>query len=124
MTDLEITILETIYNQPFQEAHRENLYNLNKGNPQLIKSTIDDLLKLELIKQVPCSNNYKLTKTGLKSLHLANQERDKASKQESQQRLDNNISVANLLIPFVIFILGLLIEYHTAIFSFLISFFK
>ena len=124
MNDLQFAVLESIHNQRFQEAHRATLYNLNKCNPQIIKSTIDDLLELELIERVPCSNNYKLTGPGLEALHLANQERDKASKQESQQRFDNNISVANLLIPFIIFILGFLIEHRTAIVSFILAFFQ
>ena len=117
MTDLEYTILESIHNQRFKEAHREILFNLNKSNPEFIKSTIDDLLELNLIEKVPCSNSYKLSKLGLKALHLAKQERKNETKHESQQRFDNNVSVANLLIPFVIFILGLLVEYIIFLFK-------
>lgn len=115
MTDLEFTILKTLYNQPNREAHRKVLFCLDEKNPSNILSVISDLVEFELIKKVVSSDYYKLTKKGLKALHLANQERDQASKQESQQRFDNNVSVTQVLVPLVIFILGLLVDFVVAL---------
>lgn len=117
MTDLEITILQTIHNQKYCEAHRKILYDLNKSNPEMIKSTINDLLKLGLIEAIPLSNCYKLSGSGLNALRLAKKERENDTKQESQQRFDNKISVANLLVPFVIFILGFFVNLIISLFK-------
>lgn len=75
MPNLKFTILKTIYNQPHQEAHRKTLYKLKKKKPQMIKSTIDDLLELELIERVVCSDKYRLTKPGMVEFRLIQRER-------------------------------------------------
>ncbi len=121
MTNLEFDILQAIHNQPFQEAHRKILFTLENYQIDKIKSTIDDLLELKLIKQVPLSNCYKLSDSGLKVLRLAKKERENESKQKSQQRFNKKVAIAGLLVPFVIFILGLFSKY---IVSFIFSLFK
>ena len=121
MLNLEFLILETINNQPFSEAHREILFKLDNHNINEIKSTIDDLIEFNLIEKVPCSPNYKLTTRGKRALRLEKKSRYKNTEQKEKQTFDNQISVANLLVPFVIFILGILVANFSKIISIISS---
>ena len=121
MTDLEFIILETINNQPFSEAHRETLFKLDDYNINDIKSTIDDLIEFNLIEKVPCSPTYKLTTYGKRALRKEKKSRNHNTEQKEKQTFDNQISVANLLVPFVIFILGILVANFSKIISIISS---
>ena len=123
MSELEFAILKTIYTQPNKQAHRQVLFTIDNKLINEIKSAVDDLVILGIIEFNVCSNKYNLTKDGLAIFRLAKKEREQIAKQEKQQRFNNNVSVANLLVPLVTFILGILIEHFADFISFIFSFF-
>ena len=45
------------------------------------------------------------------------------AKQEKQQRFENKIAIANLLVPFITYILGILTEHYTGIIGFFLRLF-
>lgn len=56
------------------------------------------------------------------SQEAAKEARDEA-KQEKQQRFENKLAIANLLIPFITFILGLLAEHYSGMLEFFLKLF-
>ena len=111
MTNLEFDILETIHNQPFQEAHRKVLFTLENYQINIIKSTIDDLLKLELIEQVPNSDSYRLSKDGLVELKLMQLEKKhdaSMKKVEFRENLNTVIAAISLLLSLITLAISLL----------------
>ena len=57
-------------------------------------------------------------------LQQTEKEASEKSKQERQQKFENKIAIANLLIPFVTYILGIITEHYTGIIAFLIELFR
>ena len=56
------------------------------------------------------------------SQEAAKEARDEA-KQEKQQRFENKIAIANLLVPLITYICGLLTEHYAGIFGFFLKLF-
>jgi len=56
-----------------------------------------------------------ITELGKDALSEFEQEHNKQAEEKRQQRFQNKISVLNLLVPFITFILGLLVEYFSGI---------
>ena len=125
MTDLKFNILKLLYNTHTQR-NLSLVYIIDSlpDDKVLIYNALKELQSRGIIENLPCSNFFKLTLSGAEVFEQIQEERTKESKQESQQRFDNKISVASLLIPFVTFILGLLVDHYTNIVSFIISLFK
>lgn len=125
MTDLKFNILKLLYNtHPQRNLSLGDIIDSLPDDKVLIYNALKELQSREIIENLPCSNFFKLTLSGAEVFEQIQEERTKESKQESQQRFDNKISVASLLIPFVTFILGLLVDHYTNIVSFVISLFK
>lgn len=125
MTDLKFQILKLLYQAyPLRELSRMDIIRSINENPLHIHNALKELKSKNYIKQLTCSNVFSLELLGAETYELLQEEREQATKQESQQRFNNKISVANLLIPFIIFILGLLAEHFVGFVSFLISVFK
>lgn len=125
MTDLKFNILKLLYNTHTQRnLSLGDIIDSLPDDKVLIYNALKELQSRGIIENLPCSNFFKLTLSGAEVFEQIQEERTKESKQESQQRFDNKISVASLLIPFVTFILGLLVDHYTNIVSFIISLFK
>ena len=124
MTDLKYAILEKLYFNSRREVHQAELFNIDIYRINEISLAMSDLVSFELIERVIGSNKYHLTTPGIKSFELAKNVRDQASKQEKQQRFDNKMSIANILVPLVTFILGILVDHFANIVSWFLSFFK
>ena len=90
----------------------------------LIHNALKELQARDYIQLLVCSDVFKLTSFGAELFENVQEERDKATKKESQQRFDNKISIASVLIPSITFILGILFEHCTDFIAFLISLFK
>lgn len=58
----------------------------------------------------------------LRLRHLQHEAEEQA-KQERQQRFDNKIAVANILVPLITFVLGILVEHYAGILSWILSLF-
>lgn len=63
----------------------------------------------------------KITPAGTDALQEFKEERRKQAQDEKQQRFENQVSVANLLIPLVTFILGLLVEHFSGVINLLLK---
>lgn len=65
---------------------------------------------------------WKITELGKNELEQFEEKRAEATKKERQQRFENKISVLNLLVPLVTFLLGLLVEHFSGVIDRLFSF--
>lgn len=125
MTDLKFNILKLLYNShPLREQRFGKILHSVPEDPILVKNALSELSSSGIIENLTCSDIYKLTDLGEKVFEQIQEEREQVSKQECQQRFDNKISVANLLIPLVTFILGFFVDHCPEVFSFLSSIFK
>lgn len=71
---------------------------------------------------VPGSHHgWTISPLGLEALERFEQYREKCAAEKRQQRFQNQISVASVLVPFVTFILGLIVEHLAGILDFLFS---
>jgi len=66
---------------------------------------------------------YFITQRGETALSQFKKERDKEAEDKQQKRLENQISIARILVDAVIFILGLVVEYRTGVVSFIFQLF-
>ena len=66
---------------------------------------------------------HQITQKGRAALEEAYQAAEQKAKDERQQRFDNKISIANVLVPLVTFLLGLVIEHYTGIVRLVLSLF-
>ena len=125
MTDLKFQILKLLYETyPFRELSMMDIFNSISDDKNLIHNALKELKSKEYIKQLTCSDVFKLTDSGADVFEQIQEERKQASKHEKQQRFDNKISIASVLIPFITFILGIVFEHYTDFIALFISVFK
>lgn len=127
MTDLKFDILKLLYNSyPLRERKFGEIIESVSADPTLIKNALKELQSPShmLVENLTCSDVYKLTALGAEVYEQLQEEREQASKTERQQSFDNKIAVASLLVPFITFVLGLLVDHYTDLVSFLLSLFK
>lgn len=124
MTDLKYSILGVLYSsQPRQES-KINLINRNLDTPNSTSYAIDELIEAKFIKPVLGTDKVELTSSGANAYEEANEKRNTQAEQKRQQRFDNKISVASVLIPTITFVLGLIVEACTHAIDWLIALFK
>ena len=68
-------------------------------------------------------SNVMLTPEGRLHLAALKNEAENKSQQEKQQRFDNKISILSVLVPFISFILGLVVEHYADIVTLFFSLF-
>ena len=127
MTDLKFDILKLLYNSyPLRERKFGEIIESVSADPTLIINALKELQSPShmLVENLTCSDVYKLTALGAEVYEQLQEEREQASKTERQQSFDNKIAVASLLVPFITFVLGLLVDHYTDLVSFLLSLFK
>jgi hypothetical protein len=124
MNDLKFVILENLYNSQLREMYQADIFNIDKNLINDIKQNLNDLIDVGYVKRLPGSNKYQLTSPGVAAYEQLKQERYQYTEQKRQQRFDNKISVASVLIPLVTFFLGLLFEHFTNFVALLISIFS
>lgn len=114
MTDLKFNILKILYeSNSRRELNRYEIMHSVSDDPNLIKKALEELESTRFIKNLTCSEVFKLTPEGAIIFEQIKEEREKEAKKESQQRFDNKISVVSLLIPLVTFIIGLIVEHYS-----------
>lgn len=74
----------------------------------------------EAIAFIP--DSFRITHLGENALYAFENEREKQSKAERQQRFQNKVSVASVLVPAITFLLGLLVEHFSGITGWLFAF--
>lgn len=67
---------------------------------------------------------YHISQKGLAVLQQLQEEAEQKAKDERQKRFDNKISVLNVVVPLLTFILGILLEHFSGIITKLISMFQ
>ena len=124
MTDLKYSILEILYHRIPRQETIVNLVNIEPYNPSATRYAIRELIEDNLIKNLPVSDIVELTPLGATAYENAVEERKYQSEQKRQQRFDNKISVASVLVPLITFIFGIIVESQFDIVGFVISFFQ
>ena len=124
MTDLKYSILGVLYsNEPRQES-KTNLLNLNFDTPTSTHHAINELLADGFVKPVLGTDRIALTNLGINAYEDANEHRKKQAKEEKQQRFENKVSVASVLVPLITFFLGIIVEFQVNIVDWFLSLFR
>lgn len=63
----------------------------------------------------PIPETWIITSAGQDALLEFEQERDKQTEQKRQQRFQNQVSIAQVLVPLITFILGLVVEHYAGL---------
>ncbi len=68
-------------------------------------------------------SRYKLSPVGADALCAFEQEHQEKAKAERQQRFENKVSVASVLVPLITFFLGLIVEHYAGVVELVVSLF-
>ena len=125
MTELKFAILGFIYQSPNREVEKVALYNQNLGSVKDVRAALEDMLNMNkplIIKPIG-KRTFKLTPHGSIAYELAQEECCKQAKEKEQQRFNNQISIASVLVPLITFIVGLVVEFCTNVIDRIFSLF-
>lgn len=123
MTDLKYSILGVLYsNEPRQES-QTNLIKRHFDTPASTSHAIDELIEAKLIKPILGSDKVELTPSGANVYESAQEVRYQQAEDKKQQRFNNKISVASVLVSTITFILGLVVESYAHIVDWFIALF-
>lgn len=123
MTDLKFSILGEIYSHPKRSVEFSHLIDKKFSSPLATKNAIDELIGEKLIKSIYGPNVLELTPLGANAYEEAKDIRNKDAENKKQQRFQNKISVASVLVPIVTFFLGIILEYKANIIDLFVSLF-
>ncbi len=112
MDDLDFAILEFLFNSPRHESDTKALYDQNFDSFGNVKTALDDMLNADdpYIARCVGKEAFFVTKTGIKAYKLEKEIRKHHAEQQKQQRFQNKISVASVLVPTITFFCGLIVE--------------
>ena len=124
MTDLKFALLDMLYHTvPTKPLTKIDLLNSGHDKVYNIEAALKDLMTQSYISATYGSDTVKITSTGRIAYEAAKEERQQQTKNERQQRFDNKISVASVLIPLITFVLGLTVEHFSGLVAWLVSLF-
>jgi uncharacterized membrane protein len=83
--------------------------------------TYNELIADKLVKPILGTEKIELTSLGATTYENANEERKKQAEKKEQQRFENKISVATVLVPLITFILGIVVESQVNIVDWLLA---
>jgi hypothetical protein len=124
MTDLKYSILGVLYSREPRQESTSNLIKLHFDTPAATDHAIEELIAANFIKPLLGSDKVEITPSGANAYEEASDVRQSQSEQKIQQRFDNKISVATVLVPLITFFLGIIVESQADIVGWLLSFFK
>lgn len=127
MTDLKFQILSFIYHSHNHEIEEIEVYKQNFGDVKEVRIAINDMLQNNpnsLITKPIGKRTLKMTSAGNIAYEQAEDDRHQQAKKERQQRFDNKVSIASVLVPLITFFLGLIVEYEVNVISWLFSLFN
>ena len=96
----------------------------NERIVSLQKAGLLECRPFEIVYNDQLLASYKLTDEGRLALVQMEEMRNECAKKERQQRFENKVSVANVLVPAITFILGMLVEHFSGFLWWLDSLFK
>lgn len=124
MTDLKYQILEIVYHSRRREADRTKVENQFLPDPNPAHRAIDDLINQDkYLYIVVGTNRIKLTDPGVSAYEETRQSRKENSDKKRQQRFENKISIASILVPLVTFFIGIIVEAKINIVEWFLSLF-
>ena len=104
MTDLKFNILKLLYyTYPIREMKKGDIINSIPDNPLLIENSLKELQSEGYIEVLLCTDKYRLIPSGATTFEKIQEDREQAAKKEKQQRFDNKVSIASVLVPFITF---------------------
>ena len=124
MTDLKYSILGVLYSKEPRQESAIDLINRHFATPASTSHAIDELIKAELVKPIRGSDVVELTPSGATAYEEANEERKTQAEQKKQQRFNNKMSVATVLVPLVTFFLGIIVEAQVNLVDWFLALFK
>lgn len=124
MTDLKYQILEIVYHSHRREADRTKVENKFLPDPNPAHRAIDDLINQDkYLYIVVGTNRIKLTDSGVSAYEETRQSRKENSDKKRQQRFENKVSIASILVPLVTFFIGIIVEAKINIVEWFLSLF-
>lgn len=81
------------------------------------------MISVDGFDNVKTTDKWVISELGKDALYEFEKEREQQAKHERQQRFQNKISILNILVPFVTFFLGLVIEHYAGLLSWVASLF-
>lgn len=124
MSDLKFFLLDVLYHSPSRKENTVDLINRNPKCAISIKYALNELEEAAFIKPLLCSTVVELTPKGANSYEAEKEIRYNQACKERQQRFDNKLSIASILVPLVTFFLGIIVEACTNLTHIIISFLK
>lgn len=124
MTDLKYSILGVLYSSHSRQESKINLINRNFDTPVSTSHALDDLVENKFIKPVLGTDKVELTPLGATAYEQAKYDRKKQAENKRQQRFQNKLSVASVLVPLVTFFIGIIVEFQVNIVELFLSLFN
>lgn len=90
------------------------------GSPIELQAVLRNLAEDGLVKDLNHDSVvFQITDRGLEALTVLKEMARKEAKQQAQQRFENKVSVASVLVPTVTFFIGLVVEHYAGLLRFL-----
>ena len=124
MTDLKYSILGVLYSNESRQESKTTIFNLNFDTPISTCYAINELLADGFVKPVLGTDRIALTHLGATAYEQAKDDRKHQAEQKRQQRFENKISVASVLVPLITFFLGIFVEFQVNIVDWFLSLFR
>ncbi|MBP3936440.1 MAG: hypothetical protein IK954_02510 [Clostridia bacterium] len=123
MTDLKFNILEQIVSSTPANPFHKSEFMKDIANLMESEAAFKDLSYEGFIRSAVGSDVLTITSAGRIAYETAKEEREKQTQNKRQQRFNNKISVASVLIPCITFILGIVIGHFSGIIEWIVSLF-
>ena len=125
MTDLKFELLGILYPANSTDPVRKlQLLQSGLASPVEVEKALVDLGRQGYVTSAVGSDIVTLTTAGRTAFEGAQISRKKQTDDKKQQRFQNKISVASVLVPLVTFFLGLVVEYQAGIVAWTVALFS
>ena len=116
----QVSLLRWIAQQPDAVSHKtmEKLSAPEYSAPRIEELRIDGYIRRSLsIEDDDVVGMYTIADKGLALLQQMEKAREKEAEDKRQRRFQNQVSVAQVLVPAITFVLGLIIEHYAGLIS-------
>lgn len=125
MTDLKFELLGILYPANSTAPVRKlQLLQSGLASPVEVEKALSDLRGQGYVTSAVGSDIVTLTAAGRAAFEGAQISRKKQADDKKQQRFQNKISVASVLVPLVTFLLGLVVEYQAGVVAWVVALFS
>ena len=123
MTDLKFAILGALYAKEPREETVTNLCNIKLSTPCEAFHAIQELAAMGYIQRYSHLTIARLTPSGAIAYEEAKDEREKQAEEKKQQRFDNKMAIASVLISLISFFSGVIVESQIDLVDWVLSLF-